>query len=121
MNGIKFSYALVIKAHNFIRRLFTASRNRIEKWKEQRPYTKRIMKRIWKFSAVEFSLLMIFNGAVSACELCRAQVASEIYDRDFFDNLLVMLLPVIITTAIGLGLYHADKLQAGWKAEQNNG
>jgi hypothetical protein len=67
------------------------------------------MKRIWKFIAAEFSLLMIFSGAVAACELCRVQVG-EIYDQNFFNNLLMMLSPIIIIIVIGLGLYHGDKI-----------
>jgi hypothetical protein len=57
-----------------------------------------------------FVLPLISSGAVSACPLCRAQIESGIYDQNFFDNFFMMLLPLIIITAIGSGLYHADKI-----------
>ncbi len=68
------------------------------------------MKRFRKFVATVFVLPLIFSSAVSACPLCRAQVESEIYNRNFLNNFFIMLLPIIIITAIGFGLYHADKI-----------
>jgi len=68
------------------------------------------MKRIWKIVVAQFIFLIIFSSTVSACPFCRAQVKSGIYDQDFFNNLFVTLLPIIILTAIGFGLYHADKI-----------
>ena len=55
-------------------------------------------------------ILLVFNTAAQGCPWCRASVKSGIYDQDFFNNLFVMLLPVIILTATGFGLYHADKI-----------
>lgn len=57
-----------------------------------------------------FVLPTIFSGAAWACPLCRAQVESGIYDQNFFDNLLMIVLPIVVITAIGLGLYHGDKI-----------
>lgn len=68
------------------------------------------MKRIWKFILADFALLAIFARSAVACSLCRAQVKSDIYDRNFLVNLLMMLLPIVIITAMGFGLYHADKI-----------
>ena len=61
-------------------------------------------------SIVAVILVLVFNTAAAACTWCRAEVKSGIYDQDFYNNLFVMLLPVIILTAIGFGLYHADKI-----------
>jgi hypothetical protein len=68
------------------------------------------MKQVWKIVVAQFILLIIFSSTVLACPFCRAQVESGIYDRNFFSNLFVMLLPIVILTAIGFGLYHADKI-----------
>ena len=43
-------------------------------------------------------------------DLVAAKVKSEIYDGNFLVNLLMMLLPIVIITAMGFGLYHADKI-----------
>jgi hypothetical protein len=68
------------------------------------------MKRFRVFATTIFVLLTVFDSQVSACPLCRAQVENGIYDRDFWDNLFAMLLPIIVITAIGFGVYHTDKI-----------
>jgi hypothetical protein len=61
-------------------------------------------------SIVAVILVLVFNTAAAACPWCRAEVKIGIYDQNFFRNLFVMMLPVIVLTAIGFGLYHADKI-----------
>ena len=61
-------------------------------------------------SIVAVILVLVFNTAAAACPWCRAEVKSGIYDQDFFNNLFVILLPIVILTVIGFGLYHADKI-----------
>jgi hypothetical protein len=68
------------------------------------------MKRFREFFVAAFFLPAMFISSVSACPLCRAQVESEIFDRNFFGNLFMLLSPLIIITAIGFGLYQADKV-----------
>ncbi len=55
-------------------------------------------------------VVLVLNSVALACPWCRAQVKSGIYDQNFLYNLFVMLLPIVILTAIGFGLYHADKI-----------
>ena len=54
--------------------------------------------------------LLTFNCVISACPWCRAEVHDETYNQDFFSNLFVLLLPIIILAAAGFGLYHYDKI-----------
>lgn len=68
------------------------------------------MKRIRTIVAAQIVLTVIFSDTVFGCSFCRAQVNGGVYDRNFFSNLLVTLLPIIVITAIGFGLYHADKI-----------
>ena len=68
------------------------------------------MKRCGEFIGAAFVLSVFFISTVSACPLCRVQVESEIFDHNFFGNLFMLLSPLIIITAIGFGLYHADKI-----------
>ena len=55
-------------------------------------------------------VILAFNNTVSACPWCRVQVKDGVYNEDFFGNLFVLLLPVVVIAALGFGLYHADKI-----------
>lgn len=51
-----------------------------------------------------------FSITASACPECRASVQGGIYNQDFLANLFVILLPILVLTAIGVGFYYADEL-----------
>lgn len=68
------------------------------------------MKRIWKTAIAQIVLLMTFSITASACPECRAQVKSGIYDGSFGTNLFVILLPIIVIVAVGIGSYYADEI-----------
>lgn len=55
-------------------------------------------------------ILQTLAATASACPECRARVKGGIYDQDFSVNLLVLLLPVIVLVAVGVGLYFADEI-----------
>jgi|SRR5450759_3292384 len=76
-------------------------------WDEQRH---KYMKRIWKTVIAQFVLLVIFSLTASACPACRVRVKSGIYDQSFGANLFVMLLPIVVIVAVGIGLYYADEI-----------
>lgn len=61
-------------------------------------------------SVIAVILVLGFNTAAAACPWCRAEVKSGIYDRNFLINLFTLLLPLLVITAIGFGLYHMDKI-----------
>jgi hypothetical protein len=61
-------------------------------------------------SFIAFLGILVANTAVSACPWCRAQVRDKTYNQDFFSNLFLLLLPIILPAAIGFGLYHFDKI-----------
>ena len=61
-------------------------------------------------SIIAAFVILAFNITVSACPWCRMQVKDGVYNEDFFGNLFVLLLPVVILAALGFGLYHADKI-----------
>ena len=47
---------------------------------------------------------------LSACPLCRAQVAAVIYSQAFGINLLIVLLPIPVLAALAVGIYRAVEL-----------
>ncbi|MDQ3012751.1 MAG: hypothetical protein M3X11_18840 [Acidobacteriota bacterium] len=55
-------------------------------------------------------ILLAFTTTVSACPECRAQVRGDVYNQDFSGNLFIMLLPILVLVAIGIGLYYADEI-----------
>ncbi len=67
------------------------------------------MKSILKGIVTAFVTLS-FTTTVLACPWCRAQVRSDIYNQDFINYLFVIILPIVVITAIGFGVYHADKI-----------
>ena len=62
---------------------------------------------------VSVSLWMTWTGPLSACLLCRAKVAAEIYNPDFNFHLFLMLFPVLVLMVIGLGFYGAGNPRNG--------
>lgn len=73
------------------------------------------MKRIADKLIAVALFVVIAPGIVAACPLCRAQVESGVFNRDFFVNLFFVLLPVAILTAFGFGLYQAENLRRRWE------
>lgn len=56
--------------------------------------------------------LLVLSQYVSAfaCDWCRANVKSGIYDANFVGIVSKMLLPIILLTGVGLAIYRADKI-----------
>jgi len=79
---------------------------------------------IWKIVRYQFLLLVSFNLTALACAECRARVKDGIFDQNFFANLVVVLLPIVVIAAIGIGLYFTneirDKLKKGANRWQTN-
>ncbi|HEX8355313.1 MAG TPA: hypothetical protein VF611_20575 [Pyrinomonadaceae bacterium] len=62
-------------------------------------------------------IFQALTATVSACPECRAKVEGGIYNQNFLSNLLFMLLPVLVITVTGVGLYHADAIAKRIKEE----
>ncbi|HEY0173028.1 MAG TPA: hypothetical protein VGB98_18585 [Pyrinomonadaceae bacterium] len=62
-------------------------------------------------------ILQALTVTASACPECRAQVKGGVYNQDFPANLFVLLLPIIVLLAIGVGLYFADGITKRLKEE----
>ena len=79
---------------------------------------------IWKIVRYQFLLLVSFNLTALACAECRARVKDGIFDQSFWANLTVVLLPIVVIAAIGIGLYFTneirDKLKMGASKWQTN-
>jgi hypothetical protein len=79
---------------------------------------------IWKIIRYQFFLLVSFNLTALACAECRARVKDGIFDQSFWANLVVVLLPIVVIAAIGIGLYFTneitDKLKKGASRWQKN-
>lgn len=60
------------------------------------------------------ALLLLLGAAPTAwaCPECRAQVSSGVYGPGFTTILLVMLLPTVVLTLIGVGVYYAGDIKA---------
>ena len=80
--------------------------------------------RIWKIIRYQLLLLVSFNLTTLACAECRARVKNGIFDQSFWANLTVVLLPIVVIAAIGIGLYFMneikDKLKKGASRWQRN-
>jgi hypothetical protein len=75
------------------------------------------MKRIIRAAIAATIICGGFSVTVSACPECRARVQSGIYNQDFSANLLAILLPILILTTGGIGLYFADPITEMIKRE----
>ena len=60
-------------------------------------------------------LLCLFGsllpGLAAACPWCRPRVQAGIYTPAYLTNLLLVLLPVAVLLALGLGVFYWDKLR----------
>lgn len=64
-------------------------------------------------AAVVVAAITLSGGAqLSACPQCQPLVKSGIYNQDFGANLFVLLLPLVVLTAIGIGLHYSDSIMA---------
>ena len=61
---------------------------------------------------VLWSLLLLRARGGWACTVCRPRVEAGIHNADYNANLGLILLPVALLLALGLGLYYWDKLTA---------
>lgn len=66
----------------------------------------------WSAASLIFSLVLFKNATAAACPQCRPRVAAGVYNQDFGSNLLVLLLPLAVLFAIGIGTYYVDALNA---------
>jgi hypothetical protein len=57
-------------------------------------------------------LLLLLPAVASACAICRPKVQAAIHNADYSVNMLLLLLPVALLLAVGVGLYYADALWA---------
>ena len=60
-----------------------------------------------------FLTLLASLGAVGAgaCPWCRPRVQASIYTSAYPANVLLVLLPVAVLLAVGIGLFYWDKLR----------
>ena len=56
--------------------------------------------------------LLLGAGRALGCPVCRPRVAAGIHNAAYAHHLLLVLLPVALLLALGLGLFHWDKLAA---------
>jgi hypothetical protein len=57
-------------------------------------------------------LLLLLPTVASACAICRPKVQAAIHNADYSVNVLLLLLPVALLLAVGVGLYYADAIWA---------
>ena len=58
--------------------------------------------------------------SVAACDWCRIEAKKSVYAGDFVSNLLLLLLPVAVLSAIGVSVYFKDDIAENirkWKIE----
>jgi len=62
-------------------------------------------------------LLLFLSAAPTswACPECRVQVNSGIYSQNFTSTLIVMVLPIIVLSLVGVGIYYANEIKAKLK------
>jgi hypothetical protein len=58
------------------------------------------------------SLVWLVPTAATACAVCRPKVQAAIHNADYSVNVALLLLPVALLLAVGVGLYYADALWA---------
>ncbi len=56
-----------------------------------------------------------------ACRVCRPRVQATIHTPDYTDNLLVLLLPIALLLASGVGLYFAADIKRCFFAAPKHG
>lgn len=70
-----------------------------------------MMKQVTLTVIAGFFVLTAAAATASGCATCRGQVQSGIYGKDFAQNFLLLLLPVIFIVAVGIALYFADGMK----------
>lgn len=63
-------------------------------------------------AALVATALLLSGASLQACPSCRPLVKSGVYNADFGSNLLVLLLPLAVLSAVGAGLYFSDAIAA---------
>jgi hypothetical protein len=58
------------------------------------------------------SLLGLLPAVALACSICRPKVQAAIHNADYSVNVLMLLLPLALLLAVGVGLYYADAIWA---------
>ena len=61
---------------------------------------------------VSSCLAWLLPAASHACAVCRPKVQATIHNADYSANAALLLLPVALLLALGLGLYYAEALLA---------
>ena len=56
-------------------------------------------------------LLCLLPGLAAACPWCRPRVQAGIYTPAYSANLLLVLLPIAVLLALGVGVFYWDKLR----------
>ena len=59
-------------------------------------------------------LLWLVPSLAGACPVCRPRVEAGIHNAAYATNVLLVLLPVALLLAGGVGLFYWDKLTARW-------
>lgn len=78
-----------------------------------------IKKRIKIF--VSAGIISAFSSMqIEACPVCRRQVNYEIFDQNFFSNLFLILMPVLILFAAGFGLYFSNFFSTIFNGDNGN-
>ena len=76
-----------------------------------------MLRKVFKIS-IAGSVFALNAASAAACSLCRAQVESGIYDRDFAFNLFIILLPIVLLAVVGIGIYASEDVYE--KFRRNN-
>jgi hypothetical protein len=63
-------------------------------------------------------LFGLLPAMASACAICRPKVQAAIHNADYSVNAVLLLLPVVLLLALGVGLYYADVI---WARVRPNG
>lgn len=55
-------------------------------------------------------ILFFNNTMVLACPQCRPMVEASVYNQDFAANIFVLILPLAVLFAIGIGIHYLDAI-----------
>jgi hypothetical protein len=58
---------------------------------------------------------IFFSTSAWACPSCRPAVESGVYNQNFVANLLLLLLPLAVLGAIGIGIHFSDAIIAQFR------
>lgn len=65
----------------------------------------------WLSALLTGGLLLLTGPAAWACRVCRPKVEAGIHTPAYSANLLLVLLPVALLVAVGVGLFYSAQLQ----------